>query len=81
MVSNAPSPPPAIIAARSKGAPSPARVKMSTSVAENPESVAVTVTSAPRATVAFPGCTSMRYGLAASTPDTGTSTASAPCLR
>ena len=63
------------------GAPSPVRVKMSTSVAVNPDRFAVTVTSAPRATVAFPGCTSMRYGLAASTPDTGTSTASAPWRR
>ena len=35
----------------------------------------------PRATVALPGVTSIRYGLAASTPSVGSSNATAPCRR
>ena len=62
-------------------AASPYRIDVQPGNATVARGADVTVTSAPRATVAFPGCTSMRYGLAASTPDTGTSTASAPCLR
>ena len=71
----------ATIGTRSNGAPLVARVNRSTSVAVKPCRRAAIDTSEPRATVALPGVTSIRYGLAASAPVTGTSTANAPCRR
>ena len=58
-----------------------ARVNRSTSVDVKPTRLRGTDTSVPRAIVAVPGFTSIRYGLAASTPVTGTRTANAPCRR
>ena len=81
MLSNPPPSAADVIGVRSNGAPALARVNRSTSVEVKPTSCAATDTSVPRAIVADPGFTSIRYGLAASMPVTGTSTAKAPCRR
>ncbi len=72
---------PRIIGTRSNSASGVRRTISAASSPSNPASCAVITWSAPRETVAFPGCTSMRYGTDASTSRENTSIADAAFRR